>query len=186
MNSTNNGYLFPESDDGNNNEPSSITEDWDLTSPLILRSNHNTSSWSTRSQQGSLGHSVENLEEEEDDGKFHIAVQEEEEGEYSQFHFSSQEGEDRKGEEERELLISGFESKEYYHTLLSTAFTMVFIILVSGSYFFEWSDTVLRVQVDTVVAKEDDEDVGGYSGYRYETGQKLSVDVVSASFCCYD
>lgn len=63
---------------------------------------------------------------------------------------------------------------QFYRTLLATLFTMTFIILVSGSYFFEWSDTVLRVEMDTLVAEKDD---GG--SYRFDLGQHLSIDLVS-------
>ena len=52
---------------------------------------------------------------------------------------------------------------------------MTFVILVAGSYFFEWSDTILRVQVETAIATKDDMD----ESYDIQQGKSLSVDLVS-------
>lgn len=70
--------------------------------------------------------------------------------------------------------------REYYQILLAAIFTMNFILLVLGSYFFEWSDTLLRVEVntlllnDTATSTNDQEGVGNIS---FELGQTLSVDL---------
>mmetsp|Transcript_20034 Transcript_20034/g.30042 ORF Transcript_20034/g.30042 Transcript_20034/m.30042 type:complete len:730 (+) Transcript_20034:140-2329(+) len=70
--------------------------------------------------------------------------------------------------------------RDYYQILLGAMFTMIFILLVSGSYFFEWSDTMLRVQVNTLLVNGttsnfDDDD--GIIDNRLELGQTLSVDL---------
>lgn len=176
--SNDNDYLFPEAIERNNNNPSSISEEWDLASPLLAQPNDNT----TTTPPGSLVQPKEvdggnkndpsSIPEDWDMASplllqsGHNSTSSQEDAEY------------REGEVEEGVFVSGFEAKEYYHTLLATAFPLVFIILVSGSYFFEWSDTVFRVQVDTMVAKEDDD----LFGYKYETGNKLSIDIVSTTF----
>ena len=75
---------------------------------------------------------------------------------------------------QQEEFVSDVHPKEFYITLLAAIFVMTFIILVAGSYFFEWSDTILRVQVDTVTADMDDT-----GSYTFGKGQQLSVDLVS-------
>lgn len=83
-------------------------------------------------------------------------------------------GEDDEDNIQQEEFVSDVSPKEFYITLLAAIFVMTFIILVAGSYFFEWSDTILRVQVDTVAADMDDT-----GSYTFGMGQQLSVDLVS-------
>ena len=79
-------------------------------------------------------------------------------------------------------VISEKNPKEYYDILLMSIFTMTFMMLVLGSYFFEWSDTVLSIQVDTLVATKSSSISSSYDDYeerRIERGQTISVNVVS-------
>ena len=97
-------------------------------------------------------------------------------------------------EDDNVTLISNIQSKEYYDILLMSMCTMTFMILVLNSYFFEWSDTVLNVQMDTliVVGSENNATIANgninsnsnsssnYSGgeKRLERGETISVDLV--------
>lgn len=65
--------------------------------------------------------------------------------------------------------------REYYDILLMCIFTMTFIMLVLGSYFFEWSDTVLNVQVDTLVATNNGSN--SYEERSVERGQTISFNL---------
>ncbi len=69
--------------------------------------------------------------------------------------------------------------RDYYQILLGAMFIMNFILLVLGSYYFEWSDTILRVQVDTLLMNSTSIDNEVIADNMFELGQTLSVDLVS-------
>ena len=57
---------------------------------------------------------------------------------------------------------------DYYLSTTGVSCTVLFIFLVSGSFFFPWSDTVVRLHFSSIVAND--------SGF--ETGNDIKVDWV--------
>ena len=137
----------------------SNVEDWDLTSPLLLRAD-----------QFGADQNQDDFQQFEHDKQ---QVQEE----YG--HIYTETGTEPQSEDQDEGVttptVPAASVYEYYRTTLAATFTMTFVILVAGSYFFEWSDTILRVQVETAIATKDDMD----ESYDIQQGKSLSVDLVS-------
>ena len=86
-----------------------------------------------------------------------------------------EEGKEGEEEEEDTAVLITADKNEYYQTLLAAIFTMSFIILVSGSYFFEWSDTVLKVQINQLLARTTRNDDNAYNNNNFTTNNNMNI-----------
>jgi hypothetical protein len=148
--------------DGNGNEDIGVTVDgeWDMTSPLLALNNDTTTATNT------TGNTNDNLFSSNNNQAFENGEQ----------HYHQQQRKEEDDEEEIPAVVSKMEVLEYYQTLLAALFTMTFIMLVSGSYFFEWSDTVLRVKFNKLVTNTDDLESSSNSS-RFSLGEIMSVNL---------
>ena len=142
-------------------------EQWDLTSPLLLQSNNRINQGGEQTNQCSLIPT-----DDDNDGGNNMNQQLLQHSN----NYMGEEGKEGEEEEEDTAVLITADKNEYYQTLLAAIFTMSFIILVSGSYFFEWSDTVLKVQINQLLARttrNDDDDA--YTNNNVTTDDNINI-----------